>query len=346
MGMEKVISFFKKVSASIGAFFKKVGCVIGRFFKNLWLKFKALPTKLKIIYSGLCVVFLAVGGFAGYLASGFVFKNSTDYGAIGEDVLQSLEDDKAALYQKFQSLNTNDDLTKSFSPAELVGVSIEKFKYHDYVYSYQYGLVNAMGVNQSVRASSIKDHDNYFLEDISFSGTVSAARRFYQSNDEVKDYEGSNVNVTSASWSDSNCTTRNIEEHTKKWGKDLSRPIILIVSSKTTISGTAVKEGDTYKVSLSLDKDRSTIRYAKQMLSISPIQNPVYNSIDVQFILSKNLDLISYHSEEHYEVDMIMPGVASYGKLSEYFTYDEQKNIPDITTNITYNEGGSHEKLF
>lgn len=319
---------------------------IKSFFKKLWQKIKAIPTKTKIIYSSLIIVFLAIGGFAGYIASGLVFKNKQNYDNITENQILSIEDNYDALLERFSSADTNSNLTTTFTPTELVGISIAKFRTHTYISSIQYGLVNAMGVDQTVRAASIKNGENYFLEDISNSSMVHAARRFYQTGDEVKDYEGSDVSRTKATWSDSNCTTRNIEEHTKKWGKDLSRPLIYIISSKTA-TGTAEKTGAEYHVSLSLDKNLSTIRYAKQMLSISPIDNPVFDSLDIQFILNEKLDLISYHTEEHYKVDMIMSGVASHGKLSEYFTYDVETAIPDLTKNITYEEGENlYEKVF
>lgn len=319
---------------------------IKSFFTTIWQKIKAIPTKTKIIYSSLIIVFLAIGGFAGYIVSGIIFKNGANYDNISENQILSIEDDSEALLKRFSSANINSDLTSTFTPVELVEISLAKFSTHTYIRSTQYGLVTAMGVDQTVRTSSIKNGENYFLEDISNSSLVHAARRFYQSGDEVKDYEGSNVTQTKATWSDSKCTIRNIEEHTKKWGKDLSRPLIYIISSKTA-NGNVVKTDSEYHVSLSLDKDLSTIRYAKQMLSISPIDNPVFDSLDIQLILNKNLDLISYHTEEHYKVDMIVSGVSSHGRLSEYFTYDEQTAIPDLTTNITYEEGENlYEKVF
>lgn len=329
----------------IGSFFKKIGLAIAGFFKRIWKKFAALSTKAKVLYISLTIICLAIGGFGGYIVSGYVFKNKRNLDDISEDYLMQLEDDGAALLEQFNGANVNSDLTETFSPVQLVDISLEKISKHQYVTSLQYGLVRAMGQNQTVRAASIKNDSGYFLENIS-AGAVSAARRFYQSNDQVKDIEGKKVSTTSAKWSDDNATTRSIEDHISVWGKDLSRPLPLIISSKTINSGTATKVGDEYRVSLSLHKDRSTIRYAKQMIAISGVENPIFESVDVQFLLDKNLNLIKWHSEENYQVDKIMPGVETYGRLTEYFTYDQQKDIPDLTQNISYKEDGSYEKIF
>lgn len=308
-------------------------------------KFKELKTKGKILCISIIVFSLAVLGFGTYVLISLFSKDKSTLDIPDEETLISFEDDTQALMNKLSTLPENADYSTSFEAPELVEISFEKMKSHNYVVSYQYGLAQAMKTNQTVRSCRIKNGNDYFLENISNSSLVHAARRSYQDATTVKNYEGKNVKTTTATWSEDRLTTYSIEDYVEEWGKDISRPLIHIISTKTA-TGTATKVNNEYHVSLSLDKDSATPRYAKQIVAISNVKNPVFESIEMQFILNENLDLVSYHSEEHYKVDIIFKGVETYTRVSEYYTYDEEAKIPDLNTNITYESGDLYGNIY
>lgn len=322
----------------IGNFFKKIGLAIGRFFKKIWQKIKLIPTKAKIVYSCLIVGFLAIGGIGGYLLSKQLFKPSIDYSSLNED---EFEDNITPLTRKLSSAKTSSDLTKTFEPVELVEIGINKISAHEYVTSKQYGLVKAkvsgVVVNQTVRASSIKNGNEYFLENISKSNMVAEGRRFYQSGDNVKTYVGSNVEIDHADWPENKSSTLSIQDHIKAWGKDLTRPLIYIVSSKTVENGTAEVTDNGYNVTLELNPIYSVLRYVRQMISISGVSNPVFKSITLDVELDKELNLLKVTSTENYDVDMVVTA-ATEATLTETFTYDSETKIPTTEENLTYEE--------
>ena len=309
-------------------------------------KFKERKTKGKIICICIIVFSLAIVGVGTYLIiNHFTKKGSSLEEALPENELVALEDNKTELMEKYHSLPNGSDYSLSFKAPELVEISFEKMKEHNFVVSHQYGLAHTSLADQTVRSTSIKNGNKYFLETITNSTLLHSARRFYQEGDTVKNYEGKKANTTSAQWSESRCETSSVEDFQEKWGKDLTRPIIHIISTKTA-TGTITKDGEEYHISLNLDKDLATKRYVKQVLAISPAKNPVFTSIEMQFKLNKNLDLISYHSNENYKVDMILKGVETNTKLTEYYTYDVETPIPDINTNVAYESGNLYGEIF
>lgn len=308
------------------------------FFKKIWEKIKAIPTKAKILYSCLIVGFLTIGALGGYLLSKQLFKPTIDYSSLNED---EFEDNMTSLTRRFTSANKSSDLSRTFSPVELVEIGIDKIGSHEYVTSKQYGLVKAkvsgVVVNQTVRASSIKNGNKYFLENISKSNMVAEGRRFYQEGETVKTYVGSNVEIDRAVWEESKSSSLTSSEHVAKWGKDLTRPLIYIVSSKTVKSGSTETTEGGYKVNLELNQVYSVLRYIRQMISISGVSNPVFKSLNLTVELDKELNLLKVTSDEKYDVDMVVTA-ATEATLTETFTYDSELKIPAIDENLTYEE--------
>ncbi len=308
------------------------------FFKKIWEKIKSIPTKAKILYSCLIVGFLALGGAGGYLISKQLFKPTVDYSSLNEI---EFEDDLTSLIRRYTSANKTSDLSKTFSPTELVEIGINKIGNHQYVTSKQYGLVKAkvsgVVVNQTVRASSIKAGDKYFLENISKSNMVAEGRRFYQEGENVKTYVGSKVEIDHAVWQENKSSTLSIDEHIEKWGKDLSRPLIYIVSSKTVTEGNTQASESGYKITLQMNPIYSVLRYIRQMISISGVSNPIFKSLTLDVELDKELNLLKVTSTEKYDVDMVVTA-ATEATLTEKFTYDSEFNIPTIDENLTYEE--------
>ena len=281
-----------------------------------------------------CVI---VGGVGGYFVGNMVFRsqNAIDYSKMN---IADFEDDTESLMKKYSSAKTS-DYSITFQPYELACIAIEKVKGHDYVMAQTYGEVDAMGVNQTVRATSIKNKDEYFMENISASSMVKTAFRFYQSESKVTTYEGSNVETDKAEWKTKPYSELTTTEHEEKWGKDLSRSIIYIISSKTCFDTSKAEKTDSgYTVRLDLSPKYSVLRYVRQMLSISPIKDPIFHSVQFNLYLDKDLNLLSTEVNESYSVVMVVTA-ESVAHLKEYYTYDVQMNIPALNQNLEYSKG-------
>lgn len=290
------------------------------------------------IVLGICgVCFLAIGGTAGYFLgqSFFASQDAIDYSQYSAD---ELEDNHEDLMRRYNEASPSTYLTK-FKSYEFANIALDKVGLHENVMSQTYGLVNAMGVKQTVRATSIKNENKYFLENISASSMVQAAKRFYQEGDQVITYNGGSVSTDKATWSEQAQSTLSKKEHEDKWGKNLSRPSIYIISKATTLSTSKVeKDGDGYKVSIDIDPKLGVLRYVKQMIEISGVSSPKFHSIHMEMTLDSDLSLIQTKINEKYSVVMVVKA-ESDAEMTEYFTYDQGKTIPDLNTNCDYSRG-------
>ena len=250
-------------------------------------KEKKPVSKVHIIVSvSITVVCLAIGGVGGYFIGKRFFpkEDSIDYSKLSD---ADFEDDQEALMRRY-SVSKATDYTEEFKPYELANISINKIKEHDYVVNKTYGQVNAMGVEQSVRATAIKNKEEYFLENISCSKMVQTGKRFYQSGNTVTTYDGENVEEDKAKWKETPLSELSLEEHEQTWGKDLSRPCIYIISSKTAFdTSSAEKNDEGYVVRLDLSPKYSVLRYVRQMVSISPISDPLFHSVQLNLFLKE-----------------------------------------------------------
>ena len=245
-----------------------------------------------------------------------------------------LEDDQEQLMTRYNSTQ-EDDLSKVFNTCELANISINKFKEHKYYYSKTYGNASAVGINQTIRASVIKYGNNYFMENIS-SGLISTAKRFYQNGEIVKTYNGNNIQVERAHWDESSLEELSLVEHYEKWGKDLSRPLIYIISSKTVLntSTTEVTQSG-YVVHLDLSPEYSILRYIRQMVSISNVKNPIFESVHLDLTIDKDMNLAKMEVSESYSVVKVFR-VNTTASLEETYTYDQKTKIPSLNENVNY----------
>lgn len=295
---------------------------------------KPINKKHVIISVSIIASCLVVGGVGGYFIGRLFFpkSQSIDYSKLNE---KEFEDDQIALMKRYSASKAS-DYTKDFAPYELANIGINKIKEHDFVSSKTYGKVNAMGVEQTVRASSIKNRNEYFLENISASSMVQTAKRFYQKEDKVSTFDGGNVSTNRADWKENPVSELSLVEHEAKWGKDLSRPLIYIISSKTAFdTSTATKNEDGYIVRLDLSPKYAVLRYVRQMVEISPIKDPIFHSVQLTLSLDKDLNVISSEVEESYSVVMVVTA-ESVAQLKENYTYDVETPIPNLSQDLEY----------
>ena len=196
------------------------------------------------------------------------------------------------------------------------------------------GSVLAMGVNQAIKAKTIRLNDKIFLENVSVSSFVKAADRFYLENSSIKWVKG-NVSGSTVTWNGST-STLTPEEYEGLMGGNLNEYTKLIVSSKTTVGSTEItEENGYYTFTLTLDKVKSVINYVKSMKETGGLSGyPVFNTnIELQLTIDSNYRLIKMVSKENYTAKMGPINAKSSGTLTNTFTYDGDFTIPAISQN-------------
>ena len=196
------------------------------------------------------------------------------------------------------------------------------------------GSVNAMGVNQAIKAKTVRLNDKIFLENVSVSSFVKAADRFYLENGSIKWVKG-NVNGSTVTWNGST-STLTPQSYENLMGGSLNEYTKLIVSSKTVVNeSSVVEENGVYTFTLKLDKVKSVINYVKSMKETGGLSGyPVFNAnIELQLTIDSNYRLIKMVSKENYTAKMGPINAKSSGILTNTFTYDGNFAIPTVGEN-------------
>ena len=297
--------------------------------------------KASVIISTVVGAALIGGGIPlGIFLSDLFSFNGVDYSNLDAS---ANEDNAAALIRRYEADKGKSatELSMSYSGAELVMIAENNVGKHENAQTIGVGLVNAaMGVKQSIYSSTVKKGDTYFMENLSKSSFVACAKRFYQANDEVQTYTGEIIDEKSATWNETADSSLSLEEHDEKWGKDLSRSSIYIVSSKTVLSQEVSQDGDNLKIHLSLDPINSVIRYVKQMVNVSDLAAPpAFHTVDITYTIDQNMNLLQRDINEVYDVTSF--GVVSKntsGHLVEKLYYDGDYQFPSLSEHFDYSD--------
>ena len=130
----------------------------------------------KILLSYLMILGIASAAGAG---TGVVLKRTL--GPVDEVYppgfsVEEYKDDTNDLYDRY--VNKGESITK-FSNSDLVNIALEKYKRCNNSYSYGIGTAHTI-IEQTIRSAQIKNGDNYFEEQISYSNMVAVANRSIQ----------------------------------------------------------------------------------------------------------------------------------------------------------------------
>ena len=182
-------------------------------------------------------------------------------------------------------------------------------------------------------------YTEFFNESISESAFVKVAKRFYQSNDVVDIYDGSiesDSNGISGEYQEKEEFT--VEQYEETWGKNLSQPVIYIISSKTTLETSSITTSDNgYTISLDLDPLTSVIRYSKQMIQMSSLSNaPEFTKVHVEFEVDKDLNLLEMNVTEAYYVWVVGKNFTEATLNEKYTILDSAPEIPTIDEKIYF----------
>lgn len=186
--------------------------------------------------------------------------------------------------------------------------------------------------NQTVSGSASFDGTTIIQNSISLGFKNVASRTEYVvGNSSVNVASGTpkDETVESVVWNNASeenqygYTERLVDDYRNDWGVAPDKVYAYIVSSKTVLSQTEwEKVGDNYKATISLHKESSVILYVKQMKQISGLSSaPVFEEIQLTFILDKDYNFISISSYEKYTMRVGI-SVACEGTLDINFTYN------------------------
>ena len=207
--------------------------------------------------------------------------------------------DIEAIMKKYDGLSDKSaNGVKSFSDAEVVNVSLWKFRNCDNCYCYSIGDAKTI-VTQTIRNAQIKNGDEYYEDQISYSSMVALAKRSYQhGKDEaatIDVHDGTPSNSETATFPSSPTKTYGTKEYKDYLGKTLDEMFIYVISDKTTIDSSRTTKGDDVVIKLNLNPNLSTFYYKTQMLNLSGLSNlPPFEEVKLTYTLSSQ-DLTLKH---------------------------------------------------
>ena len=286
--------------------------------------------KPAFIYISIVGTALAIGTAGGIVAKRVIGGENVIY----EGDATSMTFDVDAAYDKYLNY-TGNDMTKDFTPAEIVNIGLEKYRRCENSYSITKGVASTM-VTQSIRNYQIKNGDRYFEESISMSSMVKLANRMYQTGKEgnVNLYKGSAVNEELGSYS-ANGTEYEQTDYKNYLGKTLNEMFIYIITD-STILDSEIDKTDGYTIKLSLDTETSVIFYQYQMKNISGLDKyPKFASVNLTFTFDNNLDLQHLYTDETYQASMGVT-VDIHNMFDTYYFPNKELKIPEINEPTDY----------
>lgn len=305
--------------------------------KKKWLSGKS---KKSIILGSIFFVALPIGAgiVAGSVISKFFIGKTANY----EDVnVSEIQADVDTVMQKYQKCKDSGiDYSTSLKPYEMVNAAYELFAQEEHSIALTIGDAVASVVNQSIRACTIRDGNNYFEESLSKSNFVGVASRIYMdaTGNEIKQYLGSATGSESAEYQPV-YYPYSMEEYSDGYGKTPVDPLIYVVSKKTTINSMSKvnRDGTDYVIDLTLNPTNSVIKYVKQMKSTSNLGDfPAFTSLNLVFRCDENLLIKKLNVHEMYYAKTSAVGADIDANLEITYKVGDQFDIPSITEMVNY----------
>ncbi len=298
---------------------------------------KVLAIVLPLIFS------IGLGVGAGILINKLFLGPAVqvDYESFSSNSYEPNVDSAMAKYNAAKSNGGNYQST--MSATEMVNVGYKLYENTDNRINYQYGLVDAKVVKQTIRAVSIKVGNKYFEEQISNSWAAQVAARTFQDGDQISFYRGNNGTETAAQW-ENQAQVYTIENYIEDFGRAPSTAAQVFIISDRTVNyeNTSIKKEDgLYKIHLDFKVPYSVLKYVCQMKSISDLaEKPSFYSLNVDYVLDSDLMILSMTTHEHYYARTKQGvGSESTGSLEVFYYTDRNPSIPNLTDNIDYSVG-------
>lgn len=240
--------------------------------------------------------------------------------------------DVDAIWKKYEGLSDKSiNGVKSFSDADVMNVAFEKFRRMPNCYFYSIGDAKTI-VTQTVRNAFIKNGDEYYEDQISFSSMVALAKRSYQHGKDgpIIVHDGTPRDSEHATYPQTPTKKFEKEEYKEYLGKTLDEMFIYVISDKTTIDSSRTTRGDDVVIKMNLNPNLSTFYYKTQMLNLSGLSNlPPFEEVKLTYTLSKDLVLKHLSIDETFTATKEgIPVPAKTNNILEYYYHVGEMKIP------------------
>ena len=229
---------------------------------------------------------------------------------------------------------------RSWSDSDVINVVLEKYRRLDY--SYSLGIGNAYTIiTQTIRNAQIKNGDQYFEEQISYSDMVNVAKRSIQNgkDGDIELYNGKASGSEKASYPASPSSTYTKSKYKNYLGKTLDEMFIYIISEKTVLDSKRTVSGDEVKISMNLNPNLSTYYYKIQMKNISGLSNlPPFSEVKLTYTFDKDLLLSHLSVDETFTAtkEGIPVPAKTQNKIENYYYPNIELAIPSSSESINY----------
>ena len=240
-------------------------------------------------------------------------------------------------YEKLPDKTING--VRSYTDVDIINFVFEKYRRQDYCWSIASGNANTI-VTQTIRNAQIKNGDEYFEEQLSYSSVVSVAKRTLQhgKDGDLELYNGGCDDPEHASYSE-NSDSYSKQEYKKLLGKTLDEMFIYIISDKTVLDSSRSTNGDEAIINFNLNPNLSTFYYKTQMKNISGLSNlPPFSEVKLKFTIDSNLNLKHLYVDETFTAtkEGIPVPAKTHNIIDTYYHAGEKMDIPSISENINY----------
>lgn len=247
-------------------------------------------------------------------------------------------DDIMSRYSKLSDKSING--MRGFSDAEVVNVVMQKYRDCKNTYSVSIGNANTI-VTQTIRNAQIRNGDEFFEEQLSYSSMVAVATRAYQTGvgGDVKVHQGTPSGPETASYPGSPTTTYSSKDYKDYLGKTLDEVFIYVISDKTTVSSSKSTKGDETSIKMQLNPNLSTFYYKTQMKNLSGLSNlPPFSEVNLTFTFKNNLELKHLSIDETFTATKEgIPVPAKTNNVIEIsYHYDSSLAIPKPNEPFNY----------
>lgn len=254
----------------------------------------------------------------------------------------NLYDGDNAIMNRYNKLSvkTIDSMGTNFKDSDIINISLENYRNQEYCWCVASGNANTI-VTQTIRNSQIKNGDEYFEEQLSYSSVVSIAKRSLQHGKEgqIEMFDGSCGGPESAAYGPTPSGTYDKESYKASLGKTLDEMFIYIISEKTVLNSSKKKSGTDYIINLDLNPNLSTFYYKTQMKNISGLSNlPPFSEVKLTFTVANDLTLKRMLVDETYVAtkEGIPVPATTHNIINNYYHAGAKMDIPTSDKSIDY----------
>lgn len=293
------------------------------------------------IYAIIAASAIGAGGSIGFGAKKLFGTVLDDYSGFDPSVYNI---DGDLLIAAVEEKPTTKEKIASFSVADIVNYSLEKYKRFDESYSYSVGDADAGVTVQKIRAAQIKT-GNMFFEESASSGMVGCANRVTQEvgGDSVLLYRTEECNIVDeypVFPYPANPVAFTLDAYKNAYGKTLDEMFIYTIHKKTILKSDLVANEDgTYTINLALNPSLSTYWYKKQMVSISNLEAvPKFTEVSLVFTLDSDLMLKTLAVNEYFYAKKMGIDAGTRNKLFNKYFPGQHRDIPKLNEAFHYGD--------